>query len=69
MSLALVAGAAVWLVIAAGAGGWFAVVALSRGLLIGPRRIMRWLLSAWLPRIVLLAVWGAAGWHIFCQRP
>lgn len=27
------------------------------------------LLGSWLGRCVALAAWGAAGWHLFCQRP
>jgi hypothetical protein len=66
---AIVTGSKVWIVILACAVVWLAVVVLSRGLLLGPRRIAHWLLSAWLPRILILSMWGIAGWHIFCQRP
>jgi hypothetical protein len=68
-SLAVVAGAAVWLVILTGTVVWLAVVALARGVFFGPGRIVRWLLNSWLSRIMVLAVWGLAGWHVFCQRP
>jgi hypothetical protein len=68
-SLAIVAGAKVWIVLAAGLTVWSAAVLLSRGALFGPRAIVRWLLGAWSPRIMVLAIWGLAGWHIFCQRP
>jgi hypothetical protein len=62
-------GAAVWLVIASGGAVWLAALVMARGSLIGPIRVMRWLLSSWLPRLVVLAAWAAAGWHLFCQRP
>ena len=66
---AIVAGATVWLVLAGLLVAWGAVVLLARGRLLGPRAIVRRLLSAWFPRIALLAIWGVAGWHVFCQRP
>jgi hypothetical protein len=70
---ALVPGATVWLVIAASGVGWLIAVAVatatSRGTLFGPRHVVRWWLRAWLPRLMILAFWGVAGWHVFCQRP
>jgi hypothetical protein len=68
-TMAIVAGAKVWIVILVCGVLWLAAVLLSRGALLGPRAIAHWLLGAWLPRIVVLSFWGAAGWHIFCQRP
>jgi hypothetical protein len=68
-SLGLVAGAQVWLAVGSCLVLWCAIVALSRGALFGPRRIVCWLLGAWLPRVAMLTFWGVAGWHIFCQRP
>jgi hypothetical protein len=65
----LVPGAVAWLVLAGSALAGLGALALPGGRLVGPRRVVRWLLSSWLPRGVLLVAWGAAGWHIFCQRP
>jgi hypothetical protein len=67
--VAVVTGATVWLVLFGATAAWLVVVAVSRGSLFGPRPIVRWLLSCWLSRLAALAVWGIAGWHIFCQRP
>jgi hypothetical protein len=69
VSAALVPGAIVWLALAAGAVAWLVAVMLSAGRLVGPRQVGRWLLGSWLSRGIILAAWGAAGWHIFCQRP
>jgi hypothetical protein len=69
MTAAIVPGAVVWLVLAGSAVVWLGILALSAGRLVGPRRVVRWVLGSWLPRGVMLAAWGAAGWHIFCQRP
>jgi hypothetical protein len=66
---AIAPGSVVWAALAAGLIGWMSVLALSSRALIGPRRVMRWLLASWPSRCALLAAWGAAGWHIFCQRP
>jgi hypothetical protein len=62
-------GAVVWLVLAGGFVGWLAVLALTSWARVGVRAVVRWLLGSWLPRLALLAAWGAAGWHVFCQRP
>jgi hypothetical protein len=68
-SLAIVPGAAVWLALAVATVGWLAVTALARDSFLGPRRVLRWFLGSWLPRLAVLACWAGAGWHIFCQRP
>ena len=68
-ALAIVPGAMVWLALAALTVGWLALLAAAPGALIGPRRLVRWLLGSWLSRGLIIAAWGAAGWHIFCQRP
>jgi hypothetical protein len=67
--LAIVPGDVVWLVLAGVAIVWLAAVALAPGTLLGVRRLLHWLLGSWLSRCLVIAAWGAAGWHIFCQRP
>lgn len=69
MTLAIVAGATVWLVLLAIAAVWSAILVRNRELLFGSRLIVRWLLSSWMSRIALVTFWAIAGWHIFCQRP
>jgi hypothetical protein len=69
VTTATVPGTVVWLALAACAVTWLAVLALSAGRLVGPRRVLRWLLGSWLSRGVILAAWAVAGWHVFCQRP
>jgi hypothetical protein len=69
MTASIVPGAVVWLVLAGSVVVWLSILALSTGRLVGPRRVMHWVLGSWLSRGVLLAAWGAAGWHVFCQRP
>jgi hypothetical protein len=67
--LAIVPGTVVWLVLAGVALVWLAVLGLGAGALLGPRRLLPWLLGSWLSRGLVIAAWGAAGWHVFCQRP
>lgn len=31
--------------------------------------VLRWFLNCWIGRLFLLAAWGEAGWHMFCQHP
>ena len=62
-------GAVVWLVLATAAVVWLSLAVLCRRRLIGPVRLVRWTLASWTSRLVILAAWGGAGWHIFCQRP
>jgi hypothetical protein len=69
MMSAVVPGTVVWVALAASVVVWFGILALSDGRLVGPRRVLRWFLGSWLSRAMVLAAWGAAGWHIFCQRP
>jgi hypothetical protein len=69
MTLAVVPGTVVWLVLAGSTVVWLGVLALSVGRLAGPRKVVRWFLGSWLTRGLILAAWGAAGWHVFCQRP
>jgi hypothetical protein len=69
MTSEVVPGTVVWLVLAGSVVVWLGVLALSSGRLAGPRRVVRWFLGSWLSRCAILVAWGAAGWHIFCQRP
>jgi hypothetical protein len=71
MMPAVVPGTVVWAVLAGSVVVWLAVLAFAagRGRLVGPLRVVQWFLSSWLSRGLILAAWGAAGWHIFCQRP
>ena len=71
ITYAIVPGAVVWSVIAGVGVVWLAVLALrsGSGALLGPRRVARWLFGSWLSRGIIIAAWGAAGWHMFCQRP
>jgi hypothetical protein len=68
--IAVVAGGVVWLVLAVALLAWLVVTTLA-----GPRRlpgivdVARWLVTSWLGRFVLLALWAEAGWHVFGQRP
>jgi hypothetical protein len=66
---AIAPGSVVWLALAAGIVTWLALLALKPGAFLGPRRLLRWILTSWLPRILAIVAWGAAGWHVFCQRP
>jgi hypothetical protein len=68
-SLAIVPGTVVWLAIVAGIAVWLALLSFGSRALVGPRRMVRWLLSSWLSRSLMVIAWGAVGWHIFCQRP
>lgn len=65
---AIVLGATVWAGIAGIGALWLAVTALSARL---PHAgdLVRWFLGSWLGRLVAIAAWAAAGWHVFCQRP
>ena len=67
---AVVVGDVVWAVLAAAAVGWLVCTQL-----VGPARlpgvadVVRWFLRCWTGRLLLLAAWAGAGWHLFCQRP
>jgi hypothetical protein len=67
---AVVVGGAVWLVIGAAVCGWLIFTQVA-----GPQQVpgvtavVGWFLSSWLGRVLVLAAWGGAGWHLFCQRP
>jgi hypothetical protein len=66
--LALVPGEVVWSALAAAVAG-LAVVTSRARTLVGPVAVFRWLLGSWAGRVIALAAWAGAGWHLFCQRP
>lgn len=61
-------GLVVWAVLAAAAVAWVVLSAWCPRLP-GPVAVARWVVASWLGRILALAGWAAAGWHLFCQRP
>jgi hypothetical protein len=68
-SMAVAPGTVVWAALATAIVLWLAVLFLASGALLGPARLVRWLVGAWLPRTLMVCAWGAIGWHVFCQRP
>jgi hypothetical protein len=66
----VVTGAIVWAVLAGATVLWLVVTQA-----LGPRRlpgvvdVVRLFLRSWLGRMLALAAWAGAGWHLFCQRP
>ena len=65
---AVIPGEAVWTVLAVASATWVVASWRSRGL-VGPGGVVRWFLQSWTGRLVALAAWALAGWHLFCQRP
>jgi hypothetical protein len=64
------AGDVVWLVLAAGAVTLIGLTtALGPARVPGLAQVVGWFLRSWLGRLVALAAWAGAGWHLFCQRP
>jgi hypothetical protein len=61
-------GGAVWLALGTVLVLW-SVYSGVRSDLPGPTALVRWFAQSWLGRILGLCAWGAAGWHLFCQRP
>lgn len=61
-------GDAVWAVIAGTWVIWTAVTAVVAGLpdLVD---VVGAFLGSWAGRVLALAAWAGAGWHLFCQRP
>jgi len=63
-------GAVVWTILAGVVAAWLLTTVSA-----GPRRlpgivdVVRWFLRSWLGRVLALAAWAGAGWHLFCQRP
>ncbi len=67
---AVVVGGVVWAVLAAAVVGWLVFTQVAGGRrLPGVSDVVRWFLRCWLGRLLLLAGWAGAGWHVFCQRP
>ena len=65
---AVLTGDVVWAGLAAAWVVWL-VVASSVAGLPTPAGVGRWLVSCWAGRLLGLALWAEAGWHLFCQRP
>jgi hypothetical protein len=59
----------VWLAILVSAFLWAGALLNWRHVVIGPRRVARWLVRSWLSRSLVLMAWAVTGWHLFCQRP
>ena len=63
-------GAAVWLALVLALGAWTVLTAVTaQGRLPTVVDVVRWCLESWAGRIVLLAMWAEAGFHVFTQRP
>lgn len=68
--LAVVAGAVVWLAIGGALTTWLLVTFLAgRGRLPSVVDVLRWFLSSWAGRLLVVASWAELGWHLFTQRP
>jgi len=68
--VAVVAGNVVWAVLAGALVAWVVVTQMIGGeRLPGITAVLSWWLQSWLGRLLLLAAWAEAGWHLFCQRP
>jgi hypothetical protein len=68
--VAVVAGNVVWAVLAGALVTWVVVTQVVGGdRLPGITAVLSWWLRCWLGRVLLLAAWAGAGWHLFCQRP
>ncbi len=61
-------GAVVWIAIGGAWAAWLVTTTLVRRLP-GVDSVVRSFLGSWLGRIVALAAWAEAGWHLFGQRP
>ncbi len=61
-------GSIVWVLIGAGWGGWLVATKLVRPL---PwiDSVAHAFLGSWPGRLLALAIWAEAGWHLFGQRP
>ncbi len=61
-------GAAVWVLVGASWLAW-SVVTRAVPTMPGIAAVLRAILGSWLGRLLSLAVWAEAGWHLFGQRP
>jgi len=61
-------GGLVWAVIGAGWVVWLVVTRLVRPLP-GIDSVAHAFLGSWIGRVIALAAWAEAGWHLFGQRP
>jgi hypothetical protein len=61
-------GAVVWAVIGGCWVVWTGTTLWVRRLP-GPAQVVRAFLGSWTGRLIALAAWGGAGWHLFCQHP
>ncbi|MDA8296229.1 MAG: hypothetical protein M0004_06520 [Actinomycetota bacterium] len=61
-------GTLIWLALAVLAGALVLVGALARRVP-SVADVVHWWLESWLGRLVLLALWAEAGFHVFTQRP
>lgn len=68
--VAVVAGNVVWAVLAGALVAWVVVTQVVGDPRLPPiTSVLAWWLRCWLGRLLLLAAWAGAGWHLFCQRP
>lgn len=61
-------GAIVWVAIGASWVVWFVVTRIVTPLP-GIETVVHAFLGSWLGRMIALAAWAEAGWHLFGQRP
>lgn len=67
-ALAVVPGGVVWITLGVTGLVWVVVSATVPGLPT-PAAVARWAVSSWAGRLIVLALWAEAGWHLFAQRP
>lgn len=67
--MSLYPGAAVWIVIAAALAGLLVTTAVHRRRLPTVVDMVHWWLESWWGRLLMLAFWAAAGFHVFTQHP
>lgn len=61
-------GAAVWTAVGSAWLVWLVATRLARPLP-GIETVVRLFLRSWLGRMIAIAAWAEAGWHLFGQRP
>ncbi len=62
-------GAMIWLALASLAGVFALAGALLERHAPSVADVVHWWLESWLGRLLLLALWAEAGFHVFTQRP